>query len=74
MLWLEPEQADSAASLYFSKLDAVRQAVNQAFFMGLEDLESHFAVYPQGAFYKKHLDRFSRRRRARADGGALSER
>ena len=20
--------------------------------MGLEDLESHFAVYPQGAFYK----------------------
>lgn len=58
VLWLEPDQADSAASLYFSKLDAVRQAVNQAFYMGLEDLESHFAVYPQGAFYKKHLDRF----------------
>jgi SM-20-related protein len=43
---------------YFSTLDQVRQAVNQAFYMGLEDLESHFAVYPPGSFYKKHLDRF----------------
>ena len=33
-------------------------ALNRAFFLGLEDYESHFALYPPGAFYQKHLDRF----------------
>jgi SM-20-related protein len=27
-------------------------------YLGLEDFESHFALYPPGAFYLKHLDRF----------------
>ncbi|WP_062786203.1 2OG-Fe(II) oxygenase [Aquitalea pelogenes] len=58
VLWLEPADAAPAIRHYFSTLDQVRQAVNQAFYMGLEDLESHFAVYPPGSFYKKHLDRF----------------
>lgn len=26
--------------------------------LGLEDFESHFALYPPGAFYLKHVDRF----------------
>ena len=58
VLWLEPADAHPAVAHYFSTLDQVRQAVNQAFYLGLEDLESHFAVYPPGSFYKKHLDRF----------------
>ncbi|NWK76869.1 2OG-Fe(II) oxygenase [Aquitalea sp. LB_tupeE] len=58
VLWLEPDAPADAIRYYFSTLDHVRQAVNQAFYMGLEDLESHFAVYPPGSFYKKHLDRF----------------
>ena len=38
--------------------DELRQALNQAFYLGLADYESHFAHYPPGAFYQKHLDRF----------------
>lgn len=58
VLWLEEQVDHPAIRCYFDKLDQVRQAVNQAFYMGLADVESHFAVYPPGAFYKKHLDRF----------------
>ncbi|MDF0605091.1 2OG-Fe(II) oxygenase [Neisseriaceae bacterium TC5R-5] len=56
--WLDVEQASPAVSRYFDKLEHIRQAINCSLFLGLEELESHFAVYPVGARYKKHLDRF----------------
>ena len=55
--WLEPGQS-AACDQYLQAMDELRQALNQAFYLGLEDYESHFALYPPGAFYQKHLDRF----------------
>ena len=56
--WLEPDDPHPAVREYLDATETLRQAVNRDFFLGLNELESHFAVYPQGAFYKKHLDRF----------------
>ena len=39
-------------------MDSLRQALNRGLYLGLEDFESHFALYPPGAFYRKHVDRF----------------
>jgi SM-20-related protein len=39
-------------------MDSLREAMNRGLFLGLEDFESHFALYPPGAFYLKHVDRF----------------
>lgn len=55
--WLERGQA-VAGDRYLDGLDALRGQLNQAFYLGLEDFEGHFALYPPGAFYQKHLDRF----------------
>lgn len=55
--WLEPGQA-VACDQYMELMDSLRQALNRGLFMGLEDYESHFALYPPGAFYRKHVDRF----------------
>ena len=55
--WLDAGQ-NAACDQYLAVMDAVRQALNQALYLGLEDFESHFALYPPGAYYKKHLDRF----------------
>jgi SM-20-related protein len=55
--WLEAGQS-GACDQYLAVMDELRQALNQALFLGLEDFESHFALYPPGAYYKKHLDRF----------------
>lgn len=38
-------------------LNELRSAVNQKFFLGLQQFECHLAYYPPGTFYKKHLDR-----------------
>jgi len=55
--WLEAEQSPASSS-YLAVLEALRCQLNQALYLGLEDFEGHFALYPPGAFYQKHLDRF----------------
>lgn len=55
--WLEPGQSE-ACDRYLGLMDELRQALNQAFYLGLEDFECHFACYAPGAFYQRHLDRF----------------
>ncbi|GGY03431.1 2OG-Fe(II) oxygenase [Paludibacterium paludis] len=58
VLWLDEARPSPALSRYFAILDEIRVAVNRQLFLGLHDLEAHFAVFPEGTFYKKHLDRF----------------
>jgi SM-20-related protein len=55
--WIEPGQAEVCDS-YLGLMDSLREALNRGLFLGLEDFESHFAMYPPGAFYLKHVDRF----------------
>jgi SM-20-related protein len=56
--WIEADQASSAETFYLSAMAELQQAINQTFFLGLFELESHFAIYPPGAGYQKHLDQF----------------
>lgn len=55
--WLESHQSP-ACDRYLGLLDQLRLALNRGLYLGLEDYESHFALYPPGAFYRKHVDRF----------------
>ncbi|AHF70060.1 MULTISPECIES: 2OG-Fe(II) oxygenase [Pseudomonas] len=55
--WLEAGQAE-CSDRYLVLMDSLRLALNRGLFLGLEDYESHFALYPPGAFYLKHVDRF----------------
>jgi SM-20-related protein len=36
----------------------VEPADNRQLFLGIEEFECHFAQYPPGAFYRRHVDRF----------------
>lgn len=55
--WLELGQSE-VTDAYLACMETLRQVLNQNFFLGLEDFECHFAVYPAGSFYQTHLDRF----------------
>jgi len=54
--WLTHEHQTDRA--YINQMAEFRLAINRRLFMGLFDYESHYAHYPPGAFYKKHLDAF----------------
>ena len=58
-LWLEENDSNASIQAYFSQMHALRKAINEALFMSLHELETHFAIYPIGGAYQKHLDRFA---------------
>ncbi len=58
VLWLD-EAADVAAERpYWQALQALRREINQTLYLGLVEGEFHYAHYPVGTFYRRHLDRF----------------
>jgi SM-20-related protein len=57
VMWLQTDAASVEQLIYLAKLELLRLALNQRFFLGLFEYEGHFAIYPVGAFYKAHLDR-----------------
>jgi SM-20-related protein len=57
VLWLEPELVTAAQRAYLDRIEALRVAINSRLFLGLFEFEGHFAVYPEGGFYRAHLDR-----------------
>lgn len=58
LLWIEPQLAPMAFALLQREFETLRLAVNTATFLGLHEIEAHYAAYPPGASYARHLDRF----------------
>ena len=56
--WLDPQALSPAQQVYWDFVDQLRLAFNQSLYLGLVDFEAHFAVYPPGSFYRRHLDSF----------------
>lgn len=57
-LWLDERVHCAAESPLWSALASLRAALNETFFLGLDSFEGHYALYPPGAFYRRHRDRF----------------
>lgn len=58
--WIDASALSPATAAYWKAIERLRVELNQAFYLGLHDFEGHFAVYPAGSFYRRHLDRFKR--------------
>lgn len=58
ILWLEKDTAVAEEAAFLVKIEQFMDYVNQTCYLGLRDFEFHYAVYPPGTFYKRHLDQF----------------
>lgn len=58
IFWLEKATATEAEKRYLAQVEAFMLYVNRTCYLGLQSYEMHYAVYPVGTFYKRHLDRF----------------
>lgn len=56
--WLDTTSSDAAERELAAALDGVRLAANRALALGAFDAEFHYAIYPPGAGYARHRDRF----------------
>jgi len=57
VMWIDPGEQAAERHAYLGAIERIREKLNQRFFLGLFDYEAHFAIYPEGAYYKAHLDR-----------------
>jgi len=56
--WLDRENLSPVQQPYFLELETLRSYINRNLFLGLIEYEGHFALYPPGAYYNVHYDRF----------------
>lgn len=56
--WLADRPRGAAETAVFALLEDLRSACNRALILGLFEFESHYALYPPGACYARHRDRF----------------
>lgn len=54
--WLEAGDADTAGNRYLARMESLRVTLNRALYLGLESFDGHYAVYPPGSCYQRHLD------------------
>lgn len=58
ILWMNEAEAGEAEKIFFHKINNLIEYLNRTCFMGILHKEFHYAVYPKGTFYKRHLDTF----------------
>lgn len=57
--WLGKENEDEA--LFLAQMEDFRKTLNLSLLLSLKSFEFHFASYPPGSFYARHLDQFKER-------------
>lgn len=59
-LWIEENTKSVFLIELQEQIDMMLKMLNQNFYLGLKRFEAHFAVYPPGSEYKKHMDNHKR--------------
>jgi SM-20-related protein len=52
----EPQKA------YLLAMEALQKQLNRQLYLGIFELETHFAIYPIGAVYEKHIDQLNHKK------------
>lgn len=58
ILWIDESHANRAEELFFHKINHLINYLNKTCFLGILHKEFHYALYPEGTYYKRHLDTF----------------
>ena len=58
ILWFDDNNPSIIQQRYLSCIDEIRNELNEALYLGAASFECHYAVYPAGSFYKRHIDNF----------------
>ena len=58
IFWFQPEQLSAVQQRFYDKLHEIRNELNRTCYLSLVDMEFHYALYPSGSFYVRHLDQF----------------
>jgi SM-20-related protein len=57
--WLDEAAATTPQACFWEAFGGLKTELNTALYLGLAEFEGHYAAFPPGAHYRKHLDRFA---------------
>lgn len=57
--WIDPQHPTRRQRTWLSRMEGLRHVLNERLLLGLFGFEAHLALYPVGARYRTHLDRFA---------------
>jgi len=57
--WIDPMSATRRQAAWLARMESLRLVLNHRLYLGLFGFEAHLAVFPPGARYTAHLDRFA---------------
>lgn len=58
IFWIDEKLANKEEQVFFDKIEHFTNYLNRTCFLGIQEREFHYALYPEGTFYKRHLDTF----------------
>ena len=58
IFWLNEEDKNEASETFFNQINDFVAYINATCYLGISNKEFHYAIYPEGTFYKRHLDVF----------------
>lgn len=56
--WLSDSGDTPLQKMYLRSIEDISQLFRRNFFLPIRYFETHFAVFPEGSFYNRHLDQF----------------
>lgn len=56
--WLDRKAQTPSQTVLWEKLDSLMPAFNRFLYLGLGELQGHYASYAEGGYYRRHLDCF----------------
>lgn len=54
--WFDENNLNEYQEFFLTTIRELQDAINEKFYLGLFELEIHFALYAPNSFYKRHLD------------------
>jgi SM-20-related protein len=54
--WIPNLNSNPELIKVYQVLEEMKKALNEKLFLGLSELEIHWAYYPKGSFYRRHID------------------
>ena len=58
ILWMDETRASLSEMIFFDRINDLVNYLNRTCFLGILQKEFHYAIYPKGTFYKRHIDTF----------------
>ena len=56
--WIDESNQNQVEEIFFEKVNDFIQYLNRTCYMGIEEKEFHYAIYPEGTYYQRHVDAF----------------